>query len=319
MSTPVPTLFEKTSSLFRAAESHLRANAPDQAESLFRWTLGQIVLGGSPEGAKDWLAAQLSTFELSGNRKADARRWAHLLATAAALGHGVAQQAEAGCRWLGATGDADYALAQYGLALCGAGACTDRSSEWYAKLLTIPHEPDVAHFAYELLFVFRALEDKGRVRETTLIDVAARTFADSLWFTQPYSAAAHVCVLAQAGANDRNWFEALFDRLSTMEARTLSCSGRATWNLGTLAFASAIGLRALKQIGCSVSEPHDVRRGAREGAAREAEVQQRSEQAQALRDRIPLESTSQPSNGPRPKESLPTGGSRRLRAHTQLN
>jgi hypothetical protein len=227
MSTPVPSLFDKTEKIFRAAESKLRSDASAQAESLFRWTLGHIVLGRRPEGAEDWLASQLAAFTFSQNRKADARRWSHLLATAAALGHPVAEQAQAGCRWLGTTGDAtEYALAQYGLALCSAGDCRDRSDQWFAKLLPAAHDAEVAHFAFELLFVFRALDEKQAVRDAVLTDVVARIFADSLWFTQPYSAAAHVCAFTRAGSNGQNRLGSLFDRLSSIDARNLDASGR---------------------------------------------------------------------------------------------
>jgi len=229
MSAPIHSLFEKTARLFGAAETQLRADAIGQAEPLFRWTLGHILLGRQPEGAEDWLAAQLAGFAFTDNRKADVRRWTHLLATAAALGHSVTAQALAGCRWLGATGESpEYALAQYGLALCGAGACTDRSAEWFAKLLAIPHDPEVAHIAFDLLFVCRALDNRCAAREATVTDIVARTFAESLWFTQPYSAAAHVCAWARSAPDQPTPAAPLFDRLAAIDARNLDASRRPT-------------------------------------------------------------------------------------------
>jgi hypothetical protein len=226
MSAHTHSLFERTEEIFRASEVRLHSDAPTQAESLFRWTLGHIVLGTRPSEAEQWLSDQLAAFAFSGNRKADARRWTHLLATAVAFGHSIVDQAHHGCRWLGSEDNSpEYALAQYGLALCSAGECPDRSRDWVLKLLRIPHDPEVGHFGFELLFVARALEREAIVRESTMVDVVSRTFADSLWFSQPYSAAAHVCVLASDGSSDQIPIKNLFDRLRSIDTRGLDAAG----------------------------------------------------------------------------------------------
>jgi hypothetical protein len=226
MSAHTHSLFERTEEIFRASEVRLRSDAPTQPESLFRWTLGHIVLGSRPSEAEQWLSDQLAAFAFSGNRKADARRWTHLLATAVAFGHSIVDQAHHGCRWLGSEDNSpEYALAQYGLALCSAGKCPDRSRDWVSKLLPIPHDPEVGHFGFELLFLARALEQEAIVRESTMVDVVTRTFADSLWFSQPYSAAAHVCVLASDASPDQIPIKNLFDRLRSIDTRSLDAAG----------------------------------------------------------------------------------------------
>lgn len=75
------------------------------------------------------------------------------------------------------------------------------------------------------------------------------------------------------------------------------CSGRSTWDMGTLSFASAIGLGALHRRGhgnADVGDPHEARKNAIARAIREAEKVQQLEQSRALRERARFDSLTRP-------------------------